>query len=71
MSVSVKQLVSLINQTECRDKFMKIHQYQGRMWKHLLLASNPELADKADIIFSMIAIMPRKHESCQKTVQTL
>lgn len=52
MGVSVQQLVALINQTEARDKFMKIHQYQGRMWKHLLKDSNPELADKADIILS-------------------
>lgn len=71
MSVSVKQLVSLINQTECRDKFMKIHQYQGRMWKHLLTSTNPELADKADIIFSRTEVMPRKYEARQKTVQTL
>ena len=50
--VTLKQVVALINQTECRDKFMKIHQYQARMWKHLLEGSHPELAGKADILFS-------------------
>ena len=54
MEISASKIVAVLNNSEGRDKLMKLHQYQGRMWKHLLQNSNPELADKADIIFSSL-----------------
>ena len=65
MSVTVDGIAKFLNNSEGRDKLMKLHQYQGRMWMHLLKTSNPQLSGKFDIIFSIINLF-RKYENRKK-----
>jgi hypothetical protein len=50
-NISVKGITTLLNNSEGRDKLMKLHQYQARFWMSVLEKSNPELSSKAKILF--------------------
>ena len=54
MSVTVEGVAKFLGNAEARDKLMKLHQYQGRMWMHLLKDSSPELSEKFGTIFSKV-----------------
>ena len=60
MSITVDGVARFLTSAEARDKLMKFHQYQGRMWAYLLKDSNPLIAEKFEILFSKTRIKFRE-----------
>ena len=54
MSITVDGIAKFLASAEARDKFMKLHQYQGRFWMDVLKKSNPQLSAKFDIVMSRL-----------------
>jgi hypothetical protein len=52
MSLSVQGITTLLNNSEGRDKLMKVHQYFARFMLHLLKSGNSEWKTYFDIIMS-------------------
>ena len=64
MTDTVKSITTLLNNSEGRDKFMKLHQYLARMFKDLTKDSNKELANRLDILFSRTFSDHREYKNC-------
>lgn len=52
MSLSVQGITTLLNNSEGRDKLMKVHQYFARFMLHILKDSKSDWKGYFDIIMS-------------------